>query len=387
MVNNTIMELSSEDNLRLNVLLAQNLQAVRIDESKMIVYALTDKGEAKVPLNPNCKDEKYIHIVKALFSTHVMGSPGGYPVFLERWTRMGQARGESLAEMLMLGEPEAVVAVVHAAGLTDVLAERAWWAMPSAENARRMLEKTAVAQGKTGPVLADFLVEFLPFEEEQRAMIESVRLVLKPGLISEEEKMRLWARASNRNAIYVGFLHSQPDDIPDRCDAHPYLQTINGKLRPLIDKRNKFAVLLERVLNEKGQAFLKTSTAALKKPGDQDVVVSLLEAISSYFLPVRPENHVNNNISEICVNIDELCERSNNSSPVDVPADFKEAMSIDPAIIQYVKSMLVLSCLSVKLVNPIFSRSDAIGTVMRKKIKPIVEPIQAQINNLQAYTV
>jgi hypothetical protein len=62
------MELSAEDNLRLNVLLAQELQAVRIDESKMIVYALTEKGEAKVQLNSNCKDEKYIKEIKALFS-------------------------------------------------------------------------------------------------------------------------------------------------------------------------------------------------------------------------------------------------------------------------------------------------------------------------------
>ena len=108
------MELSAEDNLRLNVLLAQELHAVRIDESKMIVYALTGKGEAKVPLNPTGKDEAYIKEVKALFSTHVMGSPGGYPVYLKRWTRMGQARDESLAQLLLLGEPEAVVAAVHA---------------------------------------------------------------------------------------------------------------------------------------------------------------------------------------------------------------------------------------------------------------------------------
>ena len=108
------MDLSAEDNLRLNVLLAQNLQAVRIDESKMTVFALTAKGEARVPLNPTGKDEAYIKEVKALFSTHVMGSPGGYPVFLKRWTRMGQARDESLAQLLLLGEPEAVVAAVLA---------------------------------------------------------------------------------------------------------------------------------------------------------------------------------------------------------------------------------------------------------------------------------
>ncbi|MGD8712367.1 MAG: sulfur reduction protein DsrS, partial [Thiohalophilus sp.] len=50
------MELSNEDALRLNVLLNQNLQAIRIDESKMIVYGLSEKGEASVSLNPNCRD-------------------------------------------------------------------------------------------------------------------------------------------------------------------------------------------------------------------------------------------------------------------------------------------------------------------------------------------
>ena len=172
------MELSAEDSLRINVLLAQNLQAVRIDDSKMVVYGLTEKGEAKVPLNPNCKSEKYIKAVKEVFSTHVMGSPGGYPVFLKRWTRMGQARDESLQQMLLLGEPEAVIATVHACGLTDELAERAWWCMPTSDNARQMLAKEAVVKGKTGRVLAEFLLEFLPFEEEQSVAIESVDTIL-----------------------------------------------------------------------------------------------------------------------------------------------------------------------------------------------------------------
>jgi len=44
--------------------------------------------------------------------------------------------------------------------LSDELAARAWWAMPSAENARRMLEKPAVAAGNTGKELAEFLIEF-----------------------------------------------------------------------------------------------------------------------------------------------------------------------------------------------------------------------------------
>ena len=54
------MPLSNEDSLRLNVLLAQKVSAIRIDEGKLIVYALTQKGEAKIQLNPSSRNEKYI---------------------------------------------------------------------------------------------------------------------------------------------------------------------------------------------------------------------------------------------------------------------------------------------------------------------------------------
>ena len=76
------MELSNEDNLRLNVLLAQDLQAVRIDESRMVVYGLSGQGEARLPLNPTGRDERYLRLVRQLLSTHVLGSPGGYPVIM-----------------------------------------------------------------------------------------------------------------------------------------------------------------------------------------------------------------------------------------------------------------------------------------------------------------
>jgi len=373
------MALSAEDNLRLNVLLAQELFAVRIDESKMIVYALTAKGEAKVPLNAIGKEEVYIKEVKALFSTHVMGSPGGYPVYLKRWTRMGQARDDSLAQLLLLGEPEAVVAVVHAAGLTDEFAARAWWAMPSAENARRMLEKKAVAEGETGKELAEFLIEFLPFEEDQSDMIESVRLVLQPGLIDQQQKEKLWAKTKIKRSFYVGFLHAAADDLPIEVDAHTHHEKIRQPLKPLLSENNAHALMLEKVFSEKGQAFLSTVELALKKPGNQDVVVSLLAAISNYFVSIVPEKFNPDDIEIICTDAKNICCGDH--------ADInKVATALDDSVEnvqQYLCAMTVLACLSVKLVNPIFSRSDAIGTVMRKKIKPVTDPILEQLQILR----
>ncbi len=116
----------------------------------MTVLGLSEKGEARVPLNPVGREDRYIRQVKELLSGHILGSPGGYPVYLKRWTRMGQMRDQSLEQLLLLGEPEAVVGVVCAPGLTDELARRAWWAMPEAENARRMLASEAVVGGAMG---------------------------------------------------------------------------------------------------------------------------------------------------------------------------------------------------------------------------------------------
>ncbi|HEB82933.1 MAG TPA: sulfur reduction protein DsrS [Gammaproteobacteria bacterium] len=373
------MTLSAEDNLRLNVLLSQELHAVRIDESKMIVYALTAKGEAKIPLNPVGKDEAYIREIKAMFSTHVMGSPGGYPVYLKRWTRMGQARDESLAQLLLLGEQEAVVAAVHAPGLTDELAARAWWCMPTAENARRMLEKPAVAQGKTGRELAEFLLEFLPFEEEQRDMIESVRLVLQPGLISEEEKQKLWAKTKTKRSFYVGFLHALADDLPVEADAHPLYDTVSEPLQPLIEQANPYATLLEKVLSAKGQAFIQTCENAFKKPGNQDVVVSLLDAVANYFSAITPQTFTEDDMAAICREAEACCDSDNEAITQVLTAVGDNAETVRP----YLCAMTALSCLSVKLVNPIFARTDAIGTVMRKKIKPVTDPVFEQLKVLR----
>ena len=373
------MELSAEDNLRLNVLLAQELHAVRIDESKMTVFALTAKGEARVPLNAIGKDDPYIKEIKSLFSTHVMGSPGGYPVYLKRWTRMGQARDESLAQLLLLGEPEAVVAAVHAPGLTDELAARAWWAMPTAENARRMLEKQAVVAGKTGKVLAEFLLEFLPFEEEQNDMIESVRLVLQPGLISQEEKEKLWSKTKTKRSFYVGFLHAAADNLPIKVNAHDDYEKIKSKMVPLIDQGNPYAIMLEKVLSAKGQAYIETVGDALKKPGNQDVVVSLLVAVSKYFESIVPDDFTVDDIDLICSEAKSVC-CSGNESVNTVASAFNDITDNGK---QYLCAMTVLSCLSVQLVNPIFSRSDAIGTVMRKKIKHITDPIITQLKILR----
>ena len=196
----------------------------------MTVLGLTPQGEVRVQLNPSGRNEPYLRKVRELLSGHVLGSPGGYPVYLKRWTRMGQMRDESLEQLLLLGEPEAVVAAVCAPGISDELARRAWWAMEDAENGRRLLSSPAVAGGRMGPVLAAYLVDYLPFETEPEPMIESVRLVLQPGLLDAAGRADLWKKARRKLAYYVGFLAAVPDELP--ADARPLVLPSGG-----LDKR------------------------------------------------------------------------------------------------------------------------------------------------------
>ncbi|HFD81511.1 MAG TPA: sulfur reduction protein DsrS [Gammaproteobacteria bacterium] len=372
--------MSAEDALRLNVLLANPLQAVRIDESSMTVHALSGEGEASVKLNPTGRDEVYLKKVRELLSSQVLGSPGGYPVFLRRWTRMGQARDDSLEQLLLLGEPEAVVAVVHAGGLDDELARRAWWAMPTADNARRMLEKPSVVEGSMGPVLAQYLVEYLPFETEHRDMVESVRLVLQPGLIDDDTRDSLWRSARRRNSYYVGFLHAIPDALPDQSAARADWEPTAQRLQPLVNAGNPVAAQLCRCLSGPGQLFLETAQTVMKKPVNQDVVVELLKAIQAWFSPVCPNGDPAADMETILEDAAALMEVP---GVCETTTAVQQVLAAMPERRADVEAMMALSWVGEPLVNPIFARTDAIGSVMRRKIEPVSLPILQLLARLQ----
>jgi hypothetical protein len=375
------MELSGEDALRLNVLLAQDLQAIRVDESKMAVHGLSEQGEAKVTLNPNCRDERYLRLVRETISGHVMGSPGGYPVFLRRWTRMGQSSDASLEKLLLLGEPEAVVAVVSSAGLNPELARRAWWAMPTADNARRMLSRAMIAGSDIGKELAAFLVEFLPFEEAPAAIMESVRLVLQPGLVSEETRRQLWKQGKRKAAYLVGFLQTLPDELPEQTQERADREGCRERLEPLAQVGNAFAVALLRVLSGPGQSYLNVVERVLAKPPNQDVVNTLLDTLAEYFAPLRPalpEAEIGTLIEDARA----LCA----SDPVaDAGADpaLQQVLAQLPQLRPDLAVMLCFSRLSYAVVRPVFSRSDAIGSLMRRKLEPVTTPLLEQLRILR----
>lgn len=361
------MNLSAEDSLRLNVLVS-NAEAVRIDENTMAVYGLQAGRELKVQLNPTCNGDKYLGYVRELLSGAVLDSPGGYPVFLRRWTRMGQIDHDQLDRLLRLGEPEAVMAVVCSPSLTDDLARRAWWAAPSAEHARRMLEHPRVAQGVMGPVLAEYLIEYLPFETEHRDMLESVRLVLQPGLITPERRQRLWDAGRNKKTYRVGFLRAVPDDLPEPVSAR---RDVADHAAALAAVDGPAAGLLHKLLDGVGQTFLEVAADALRRPADQDVVVALLDTLGGYFRALRCEGERLRSIQAM-----EQRAAARLADPGDVA---KPLLAAVPALRAEVEAMLFLAEVGESTVTDIFARSDAVGSVMRTRIEPVVKAIQARI--------
>jgi hypothetical protein len=302
-------ELSTEDQFRLNVLLAQDIKAIRIDESTQTLHALTGQGEASMPLHPNCRSDRYFRILREQLSGHTLGSPGGYPVYLSRWTRHSQMESEHLGQLLLIGEPEAVVAVVHSPSLTDELARYAWWAMPTIENARLMLMREAVSKGEMGTVLTEFLVEHLPFlQEDHLAIMDTVAVLLYAGTLTPTHRQAIWRRGKRQNSYYVAFLEMCPDDIPVGD-------------------------------------FIEACIEILNRPETQEVVSRTLDAIGKHF------------------------SRSGDSNRFQ-GQDYGD------------EHLYRLGQVNSSLTDPIFARSTAIGSLMRRKIEPVTAPILADLKQL-----
>ncbi len=368
------MSLTSEDALRLNVLVA-NAEAIRINENTMEVFGLQGDKEMKVQLHPNDRSDRYLKAVREMLSSAVLDSPGGYPVFLRRWTRMGQIDSEQLDRLLKLGEPEAVMAVVCSPGLTDELARRAWWCAPYSEYARRMLENSNVVAGEMGRVLAEFLVEHLPFETEHSEMLDTVRLVLQPGLIDEKTRQRLWDSGRSKKTYRVGFLETLPDGLmanePPRHDLEQYRETLEA----LAGQDNRYAQMLLKLLDTPGQSFAATVLDAMRRPADQDVVSALFNAVGSYFSRLRRNTGQLREMEQVTGEVQALFD--------DTDEQLAVLLAETPGLEPEIRAMLFLAHIDEAILIPIFAVSDAVGSVMRKKIEPITTPFLEQFTILR----
>jgi len=369
------MDLTHEDRLRLHVLL-KNVKAIRIDERTLTVHGLSDRGEAAVRLNPDVKPELYLKRVREFISAHVTGSPGGYPVYLARWTRMGQAPDDSLAKLLMLGEPEAIAAAACAPGLSDELAARLWWAEPASENARRMLERECIAHGRMGPVLAAHLVEHLPFETEPRLRFETVRLVLQGNLLDDAARLSLWQRSARENAYRVGFLFAAPGRLPAGRPARPDFAEVAPVLAPLAAGGNGIASLLLKVLDASGQAFVTAAEDALARLTDRDVAAAAFAAVGNYFRGAWREGTKAAELEE--------CRRGTELRLDDPGTDVAGLLAALPSLKDELFAVLFLGRIGEATILDFLAHTTASGTVLRKQIEPFARPVIEQLSRLRS---
>ena len=250
--------------------------------------------------------------------------------------------------------------------------------MPTSDNARRMLEKEDVINGDMGKVLAEFLIEHLPFEEDHLAMIDSVKAALQPGLVSDELRQSLWSKARTKGSYYVGFLQATPDDLPADEVAHAAYETLQSKLAA-ITAHNKAAQQFLRVMSAAGKNYLATIELALKRPGNQDVIVALFMAIENYFSAISFKFEHHRDIEKIISEAHEYCDKCQADDQA-----IGELISMVPEFEQHVKAMVVLSAYCEELAFPVFGQTDAVGSVMRKKIKHLTDPIKDQITVIRS---
>ncbi|MCX8004712.1 MAG: hypothetical protein N2688_07110 [Burkholderiaceae bacterium] len=332
-------ELAAEDALRLNVLLAGEVLAVRIDEGARVLHALTPKGEARVALHPVGNPDRYFQRVRELLGGHAFGLRDGYPLHLRRWTRLGQASAQTLAALLKIGEPEALLAVAQAEGLSEELARRVWWAgqpAPPAELARALLAQPAVRAGALGAAIAAHLLENLPFETDADAAMHTVRALLASGRLDSAQRERLWQRAQQRAHYLIGFLEHLPDALP----AAPPRPLPAG----LPD--TPAARLLARCYAGSGQAYLRAAELALEKPPTHECVYRALDLLGGYF------------------------------------ADGPQAGTL-PVPEQERRALAALARVSQADAEPVLMRTTAVGALMRRHLQPVLDPLIGHLRALR----
>ena len=101
--------------------------------------------------------------------------------------------------------------------------------------------------------------------------------------------------------------------------------------------------------------------------------MELLNAVGAYFSEVRPDEQQYREISHIVETADHTMASS---------AEIDSLLTALPELTSQLHATITLSMLSEYLVAPIFGQSNAIGTVMRRNLKPVTTPILDRLSTL-----
>ena len=362
------VELTPEDDLRIQVLLQNDLLAVRIDESFMTLYGLTENGEATIPLSPNTNNDIYLKAVKAKLSEHSLGTTGGYPLYLKRWNRMGNTSSSRLNELLTLGDTEAVMAVANAPGIDLDTAKKTWWCATNTEQqssiAKFLLERSSVSNTDLAKELVIFLLEFVPFIAEQDILLSTLVVILQSKILTDEQNATLWKRTRNKTIYLVGFLIADPDNLPNHAMSVAKDTNFTGN--------TQLEAVLAKSLSLSGQNFIHYCIVAFKKIPSEDVIYPLLNCIHLWFEPVQ-KFRLERNYLDYIDNVEQYL-----SSPDD---EVLKLLEHNKKLEDKIYACYVLSGVCEQIVYSAILHSGAVGSQLRKRIKPISDFV---INRLES---
>ncbi len=345
--------ISPEDSLRLNSLLSLCL-AIRIDEYKMCIVGLDkNQKERRMQLNPSGDDYQYLTSVRSFLTTRVLGGMGGYPAYLKRWSRMGGLSLKNLQSLLKLGDTNAIVAIANTTNLPANILPQVWWCATNtdqqAEIGRYLLTKKEVLSHPIKNEISKYLLEFLPFlTTDISALMDTLYLLLHPGLISDEAIQRLWQQGQRKPYILVPFLERYPDKLP----------TTNNKVKPINN-----IVGLEKMTSEQGQLFLQTCQLILKKINHEDVLYRSLDVLGNYCAhkTIKPAPTITKLLTQV----------SSALKTINPTKDYNK-----------IKAQFLLAGVSEKLVISEIATHALSGSTIRKKLSPILTPIQEALTTL-----
>ncbi len=318
---------------------------------KLVVVGLNSaRAEKSIQLQSTGDSTKYLAAVQTLLVNQVLGSMGGYPSYLKRWSRMGQVGASNLSALLKLGNIEAVVAVANTRALTSDLLQLTWWCATNtdqqAEIGRFLLSKPETLSQKVGANIAHYLLEFLPYEDDINILIDTTNLVLQTGLIPLERTHKLWQQGQRKPAFLVGFIERMPRDLPNLNHTIALPQSTE---------------LLREINTEQGQILLKTLSHILAKINQEHILYRTLEVLGKQF--AHP----------LISPLDSIEQLQMQAENVGKTLGYEDAKS---------RARLFLAGISEVLVVSTISAHNLTGSAIRKKLATTLKPIQAALDVL-----
>jgi hypothetical protein len=151
------------------------------------------------------------------------------------------------------------------------------------------------------------------------------------------------------------------------------LETLEGPLAAAA-RTEELAALYRRVLSAPGQGFIETVETVFRKPSNQEVVTRTLDIIARYFAAIRPEGIPDARLEELEADAEHWLDRLDGAT-AELAAEY-------PAVRDHLRAMRVLSGLSYGVVRPVLRDTTAIGSLMRRKLEPVLGPLLEHLRRL-----